>query len=387
MGLVNETIQVRVVAANYKHYENKGYILPRKENNRIDFGSLITIKTSDLMPKSGVKVEIECDNCHKRYLKTYQQYTRDNHNGKIYCNKCAHSLFASGENHYLWRNDLTSEEREIKRNYSEYTEFVMAVLARDNYTCQCCGKKSGINMKVHHLYGYACYPEYRVDQTQALTLCENCHTSFHFWHCQKYGYKNKGKCTRKQYEEWLGKAINDLKKYEGELPTARQVYDYTEQKIYKSANEWAELHNYDSTTVYNCCNRKTRQQKTKLKNGEISYTTTRTPTIKGHLVLWYDEYTRMSKYELQKYLDNCKSKSKIPVVCLNNERTFESIADASRKSSVSSILITKCCKGELQFTESCKNQIKFRWMYLSDFEKLSKEEQEKLLNKKDGENK
>ena len=83
-------------------------------------------------------------------------------------------------------------------------------------------------------------------------------------------------------------------------------------------------------------------------------------------------------------MDNCKSKSKIPVVCLNNERTFESIADASRKSGVSSILITKCCKGELQFTESCKNQIKFRWMYLSDFEKLSKEEQEKLLNKKDG---
>ena len=163
------------------------------------------------------------------------------------------------------------------------------------------------------------------------------------------------------------------------------MYDYTEKKIYKSANEWARIHKYDASTVYNCCNKKVRQQVIKLKNGETSYSTLQTKTLKGHYVLWYDEYIQMTENELNEYFHNCQSKVKLSVICLNNSEIFESVISACKKYNLCPISITRCCKGELSSTKSRKNRISYSWMYLSDFEKLSKEEQEKLLNIKDGE--
>lgn len=377
MGIVNEVVEVKISPSNYKYYNNKGYNLPLKENGLIDFGQYIYVNVNDLTPYCTMKVEVECDNCYKKYYKKYSLYTRDNHNGKIYCNKCAHSLFASGKNHYLWKSDLSQEERELKRNYSEYTEFVKSVLARDNYTCQCCGVHNS-SMEVHHLNGYDWYKEGRIDETNAITLCNHCHSHFH----SIYG---RGGNTREQFEEWTGNTTSLLEKYNGALPTARQVYDYTEKKIYKSANEWARIHKYDASTVYNCCNKKVRQQVIKLKNGETSYSTLQTKTLKGHYVLWYDEYIQMTENELNEYFHNCQSKVKLSVICLNNSEIFESVISACKKYNLCPISITRCCKGELSSTKSRKNRISYSWMYLSDFEKLSKEEQEKLLNIKDGE--
>ena len=60
-------------------------------------------------------------------------------------------------------------------NY-EFSSRREAVLHRDNYTCQCCGKKN-IRLEVHHII-------YRSnggtdDENNLITLCENCHSKVH----------------------------------------------------------------------------------------------------------------------------------------------------------------------------------------------------------------
>ena len=50
------------------------------------------------------------------------------------------------------------------------------MLLRDKYTCKCCGHRGG-TLEVHHLNGYNWFVEGRTDETNAVVLCQNCHTS------------------------------------------------------------------------------------------------------------------------------------------------------------------------------------------------------------------
>lgn len=85
----------------------------------------------------------------------------------------------------------TDEEKQY-RGYPAYDTWRMAVLERDNFTCQLCGK--GRDLKVHHLEGYANNPELRTTLSNGIILCGNCHNDFH--HC--YGYNN----TIEQFKEF-----------------------------------------------------------------------------------------------------------------------------------------------------------------------------------------
>ena len=68
------------------------------------------------------------------------------------------------------------------------------VLYRDNYTCQCCGKKGkGVKFHVHHL-------ESRKTGGNApdnlITLCSECHTSYHLGKIELPNTKRKRRSTR-----------------------------------------------------------------------------------------------------------------------------------------------------------------------------------------------
>lgn len=383
MGLISTEVEITLSNKKISHYENLGYEIPKVETSngmRTPRGTKIKVKVKDLSHGSHVKIMVQCDGCGKMYETTYQSYYKHNRNGKTYCLPCTNKLFNSGENHSRWNFNKTDEERLIKRNYPEYTEFVKRVLIRDNYTCQCCGKKSDKDMAVHHLYSYAGFPEYRTDQMQAITLCGNCHNAFHSWHQQKYGFAENGNCTREQFETWYGKAINVLQKHDGILPTTKKVFDYEEGKIYQSAKEYAKIHKLDDTNVYSCCNHKVNKYEYIKLNGEISYCEHKVYTAGGHHLFWLDEYEKMSQNDIDDYLKQSINKTYTPVVCITTGRVFKSIVEAVNCYRISGrgSNIGSCCIGR-QKTSGKLNGVPLKWMYLSDFKKLPQEEQEKIL--------
>ena len=48
------------------------------------------------------------------------------------------------------------------------------VFARDNYTCQLCGK-TGVRLEAHHIYPFRDYPDRQFDIDNGITLCSGCH--------------------------------------------------------------------------------------------------------------------------------------------------------------------------------------------------------------------
>ena len=69
-------------------------------------------------------------------------------------------------------------EKMAIRNSMEYRDWRKAVYERDGYTCQICGKRGG-NLNAHHIKHFAQYPELRMDITNGITLCYDCHRAVH----------------------------------------------------------------------------------------------------------------------------------------------------------------------------------------------------------------
>ena len=272
MGLISEYVEIKLGGRNIKYYENLGYEIPRRKDKwgkvLVPKGAKITVKVKDLPKGSHTKVKIRCDNpdCNKEYEVVYRDYLKYNHNGKTYCNACGKKILNSRENNTRWNPNKTDEERENGRDGLEKTEFVKKVMARDNYTCQCCNKPLNHDGVVHHLNGWDNFKEQRYDVQNGITLCENCHKNFH----SKYGYGNN---TKEQFEEWYGEAV-ELVKYEGKLTTARQIYCIEEDKVYNGALEIEKLWNITNSNIYAVCNHKRNYKK---------------GIIKGKHLLWLDE--------------------------------------------------------------------------------------------------
>lgn len=99
-----------------------------------------------------------------------------------------------------WNPLKTDEERELMRSRIEDTQWRNEVFQRDDYTCQCCGDDRGGNLHAHHLDGWNWCKDRRLDVSNGITLCSECHTSFH----KQYRY---GDNTTEQYEEWFDNYI------------------------------------------------------------------------------------------------------------------------------------------------------------------------------------
>lgn len=373
MGLLSTEVEVGLVGKNISYYENLGYKIPRIKNKWGKYTTpretKIKVKTKDLSDGSNIIVDCFCDECGKKLSWTWYDYKKHNHDGKTYCNYCSVKVLNSGKNNQNWNPNLTDEEREIRRNYTEYTYFIKSVLIRDNYTCKCCGKNADI---VHHLYGYSKYKELRTKTTNGISLCNNCHNAFHSWCVNKYGWKNKGNCTKEQFEEWSGMRDILLEEYNGELPTARQVYCIEEDKIYNSVESFALEKNIGTTAIYNVCKRVHRLQK-----------------ISEH-VLYYDEYIKMTKEEVQAYIDWCDmninhatmtgkiSSTRKKVICITTGEIFDCIKEAEEKYKKG---IGLCCIGKANYIGTLSDGTPLCWMYYEDYLKSNKKEIDKKLNK------
>lgn len=111
------------------------------------------------------------------------QYTEDyrfnyNFDDALYLqkNKIGFELYDSLRE---WKKEVTAPTRDDP----EYRKMKKRVRKRDNNTCQCCGyhsdKKTHHNLEVHHIYGYKDHLDYRVEDTNCITLCTDCHKKYH----------------------------------------------------------------------------------------------------------------------------------------------------------------------------------------------------------------
>ncbi len=107
-----------------------------------------------------------------------------------------------GSKHPSWRADLSDDERKrrIEGRFSDpkLNRWRKKVYERDHYTCQKCKDNRGGNLVAHHIYSWAYYPTLRYVTLNGITLCDECHKSFH----NVYGRK---KNTRKQLTIFMSK--------------------------------------------------------------------------------------------------------------------------------------------------------------------------------------
>lgn len=119
--------------------------------------------------------------------------------GKVYplSTRLKLSKLHSGKNHWNWNPNLTDEYRaKRKRDYAEYRFWRTDVYRRDGYVCQKCKLKKPKKLRAHHIESYADNPELRIELSNGITLCNDCHDNLH----HLFGYGNN---TRIQMEIFM----------------------------------------------------------------------------------------------------------------------------------------------------------------------------------------
>lgn len=79
-----------------------------------------------------------------------------------------------GENHPNWNGGSSKGYKKGYRDNLAYKKWRTSVFERDGYTCQGCGI-TGVYITAHHIKSFAKYPELRLEISNGLTLCEDCH--------------------------------------------------------------------------------------------------------------------------------------------------------------------------------------------------------------------
>lgn len=138
------------------------------------------------------KIKFNCDNCGKEAEMIPYRYDRSE---KHFCSNDCKNEYQIGLNHPKYNPEISDEERETKRHYQEYYDFIQNVFERDQYTCQISGQIGG-SLVVHHLNGYNWNKEGRIDIDNGITITKELHDLFH----KLYGMGNN---TIEQFEEFV----------------------------------------------------------------------------------------------------------------------------------------------------------------------------------------
>lgn len=91
--LLTKEVEISLNVRNIKHYEDLGYSIPRRKDNKgrmtTPRNSKITVKTKDLTNGSHAMVEVECDYCHTSKKIEYREYL-EHHDDVLgdCCHKC-----------------------------------------------------------------------------------------------------------------------------------------------------------------------------------------------------------------------------------------------------------------------------------------------------------
>ena len=145
--------------------------------------------------KSGQMDSVKCVECHRGLMRQnkvmYKNKTRDFRGAK----NPMYGRQRFKEENPNYKHGLSDEHRYKHRLITGYGIWRKSVYERDNYTCQCCLKKSDGDIVAHHLNGYHWYHKGRTNVDNGVTLCNTCHDEFHLIH-------GKFNNTAEQFEQF-----------------------------------------------------------------------------------------------------------------------------------------------------------------------------------------
>ena len=156
MGLIlPQKVKVKISSANWKHFEELGYKIPRKigDKNKIvaDTTAYIDVNVEDLSYRSHQLVEIKCDYCGKldklKYYDVYRQM-----NGTV-CNKicCSNSDCKKEKASYIRRFNVDKKSNIINTSYRDkdwlYNEYIILDKSAEQIS-----KETGLNLRTLRQY-------------------------------------------------------------------------------------------------------------------------------------------------------------------------------------------------------------------------------------------
>lgn len=105
-------------------------------------------------------------------------YVKPSHaSRRIYCSKsCQGKNIAKLKNEYS-DNDIRLTDVTKFYHSKQREQWSLAVLKKDNFTCQICGKKDRLH--AHHIKPIKYFPELSLDISNGLALCVSCHFKKH----------------------------------------------------------------------------------------------------------------------------------------------------------------------------------------------------------------
>lgn len=155
------------------------------------------------------RVEVDCTNCGESMMRLPDEVEMSEY---LYCNRKCQAKHSKGlrigEKSGRWNGGTTKLRTEIRFS-PKYIEWRNGVFKRDGYTCKKCNQNGG-DLNAHHLESIAdiiknenlsdlkdvLQNEELFDIEYAVTLCEDCHRTFH----KQYGYTG---FNTEDYNNWI----------------------------------------------------------------------------------------------------------------------------------------------------------------------------------------
>lgn len=147
-----------------KHIEKRPCVI------NAGYGKFCSHECADENRKENAHIGKICKHCGKVFLSLKSNTRRGN---DLFCSARCRFAANVGENNPAWKGGITPKNIKIRMSVP-YNEWKRAVFARDNWTCQTCGKHGGY-LEAHHIEPFSTHPDLRFDISNGQTLCLKCH--------------------------------------------------------------------------------------------------------------------------------------------------------------------------------------------------------------------